>query len=105
MIAMNDNVRADVAMTPEKVYYRFTTEDTIEDGELPGLHERFESEVTELLNCFAPGAAVNCDISPVKFQLFVNNVIQRPTVLNKDTLRAFTRGLARLYDEFDFLAL
>lgn len=103
MISVPDQIRADVAMTEDKTYYRFATDDSIEDGELPGLKKEFDKFTEHLLESFTPGIGITTDISPVKFTLFVNNVVVRPAVLNRDTLRAFISKLADKYNEFTFL--
>jgi hypothetical protein len=104
MLKIEDNARADVAMTPDKTYYRFATLDTLEDGELPGLNEKFGNFAEDLLSSFNAGVGASADISPVKFTLFVNNRVAQPVILNNDTLRKFVSTLADKYDEFGFLA-
>lgn len=104
MLSVPDVGRADVAMTADKTYYRFATDDSIEDGELPGLHERFSDAVLHALEAFSPGVNVAADIAPMRFTLFINNRSVAPAVLNPETLRTFTRRLANLYAEMAFVA-
>jgi hypothetical protein len=104
MLKVEDNARADVAMTPDKTYYRFATTETLEDGELPGLGEKFCSFATDLLTSFNAGVGASAAIDPVKFTLFVNNKVAQPVILNNDTLRMFVNKLASVHDEFGFLA-
>jgi hypothetical protein len=103
MLKIEDNARADVAMTPDKTYYRFATLDTLEDGELPGLGDNFGKFAEELLAAFNAGVGTSANIDPVKFTLFVNNRVAQPVILNNDTLRVFINKLAAAHDEFGFL--
>lgn len=96
----NEDARCDAMLTAERTYYRFMTEDSLEDGDLPGLGERFETEAEALLDCFRASPEISSSIEPLRFQLFVNNVAVKPVTLNRSTLRAFTRHLAELYQEF-----
>ena len=41
----SDDARCDATLTPEKIYYRFLTEDSLEDGELPGLRDKFQEKM------------------------------------------------------------
>jgi hypothetical protein len=104
MLKIEDNARADVAMTPDKTYYRFATVDTLEDGELPGLGDKFGAFAEALLASFNAGVGASSSIDPVKFTLFVNNRIANPVILNNDTLRAFVSKLEGAHDEFGFLS-
>lgn len=96
-------IRADVAMTEDKTYYRFATEDSIEEGELPGLKQEFESFKNQLLESFRPESGITEDVSPLRFTLFDNNSIVRPIILNHNTLRTFLVRLAGKYNEFSCL--
>lgn len=103
MLKIDDNARADVAMTSEKTYYRFATVDTLEDGELPGMGEQFATFAEKLLSTFNAGVGTTGSIEPVKFTIFVNNRVATPVILNNDTLRTFVNMLAEVHDEFGFL--
>lgn len=103
MIAYGDIARADIAITPDKCYYRFMTQDSLEDGELPGMHDGFETFATQLCDIFKPGIGISTDISPLRFSLFINNRSVTPAVLNHDTLKAWSEKLAGHYDEMSFL--
>lgn len=104
MLSVADRARADVTLTPDKVYYRFATEDTLEDGELPGKYpDVFGSFALKLLGSFRAGVGVSASTDPVRFTLFVNNTKAIPEVLNDTTLREFINLLANAFDEFDFL--
>lgn len=103
MLAYADKARADVTLTADHCYYRFMTEDSLEDGELPGLREHFDEFSTRLCDVFSPGVGASHDIGPVRFTLFVNNSRVEPVVLNNDTLALFAETLASEYDEMSFL--
>ncbi len=96
----SENARCDATLTADKTYYRFMSEDSIEDGELPGLKECFESEVATLLDCFHASPELSSSIEPLRFRLFVNNTLVHPVTLNRSSLRKFMSRLASLYIEF-----
>lgn len=102
MLSVPDAARADVTMTPERTYYRFMTEDSLEDGELDGLHEKFGEFISETLGSFRAGVGVSAPIDPVRLNMFVNNRKVEPEVLNNTTLRMFIRALMKGHDEFAF---
>lgn len=105
MISYGDIARADIALTSDKCYYRFMTEDSIEDGELPGAHEEFETLAVQLCNIFKPGVGISKDITPLHFTFFINNQSVTPAVLNHDTLRSWSEKLTEHYNEMSFLRL
>lgn len=69
LLAYGDEGRVDVMFSPEKTYYRIDFPDTLEDGELPGLHEQYDSFKEDLQSAFNGEAE---EITPVRFKLFVN---------------------------------
>ena len=103
MLSVPDLARADIAMTPEKTYYRFMTEDSLEDGELPGLKEDFETLVNRALSGFKAGVGVSSPTDPVKLNLFINNRKVEPEILNNSTLAGFIDVMKCAYAEFAFL--
>ncbi len=100
MIAYGEEMRCDATLTRDKTYYRMMSDDTLEDGELPGLKERFDEKVKALIDSFRAGVSMSSSIEPIRFKLFVNNLQVTPAVLNKDTMRDFIDKLADMYDEF-----
>lgn len=102
MLSLADVARVDATLVAGKTYYRFATDDSLEDGELAGSGETFNGFAAELLNAFSAGVEVSGDITPLKFTLFVNNRIVQPAVLNHHTLLHFTEILASRHSEFDF---
>ena len=103
MLSVTDVARADVTMTPEKTYYRFMTEDSLEDGELPGLKDDFAPTVSKAIEGFKAGVGVSSPTDPVKFSLFLNNRKVIPEILNNGTLARFLDVLKTVYAEFSFL--
>lgn len=103
MLSVPDTARADVTLTPERTYYRFATEDTMEEGELKAIADDFQSFTVRLLEVFKAGASIPSSIEPVRFSLFVNNVHVRPEILNNATLRSFIRIMAESCPEMSFL--
>lgn len=103
MFSVENRARADVMLSSDRTYYRFATEDSMEEGELPGNPEHFDEFARELLDVFRAGVGVNASTDPVHFTLFVNNTRVTPEVLNNDTLRRFICRMARYADEFAFL--
>ena len=51
MMRVADVARADIALTPDRIYYRFATDDSIEDGELPASKEDFGALAARLNEC------------------------------------------------------
>lgn len=100
LLAYGDEGRVDVMISPEKTYYRVDFPDTLEDGELPGLHEQYDSLKEGLQSAF-DGEAEN--IAPVRFKFFVNNVAATPKALNHASLQRFVDILASKYDEMTVL--
>lgn len=96
----SDDARCDATLTPEKTYYRFLAEDSLEDGELPGLRDKFQEKMSGLLECFHLTPAVSSSIEPLRFRLFINNRQVEPETLNRTTLRSFIDKLSDLYYEF-----
>lgn len=103
MLKRGDEARVDAMLTADRTYYRFVTDDSAEDGDLPGAGDQFPTWIKELLDCFKPAVGVTGDIKPLEFKLFVNNVAVTPTALNGDTLMRFAEVLASRHDEFGFV--
>lgn len=36
MISVRDKARADIAVSADRIYYRFATADTVDEGDIPG---------------------------------------------------------------------
>lgn len=100
LLAYGDEARIDVMLSPEKTYYRIDFPDTLEDGELPGLHDKYEQIVSSVKSAFEGDAD---EISPLRFRLFVNNVAATPKAINKASLQRFTDILVSEYNEMSVL--
>lgn len=100
LLAYADEARVDVMISPEKTYYRIDFPDTLEDGELPGMHERYDEFKAKLMTSFEgePG-----DIAPTRFKLFVNNTAMTSMPVNAQSLHHFVDRLAAEYDEMSVL--
>lgn len=102
MMAVDDTARADVALTPERIYYRFATDESIEDGELPGAKEDFGAIADDLL----ADAAAKDDEHPlsdgVKVTIFVDNRLSDIKV-SEESLRRLVGRLRQVAEEFAFL--
>lgn len=104
MLSLPDMARVDAALIPGKTYYRFATDDSIEDGELRPDEKLFEPLAQSLLGVFeAESDAASPGIEPLQFTLFVNNVRVTPATLTRATLRSFANLLADAHPEFGFM--
>ena len=100
LLAYGDEGRVDVMFSPEKTYYRIDFPETLEDGELPGLHEQYESFKDKIQSAFYGESE---DTAPVRFKFFINNVAATPKSLNHASLQRFVNILAAKYDEMTVL--
>ena len=102
MMRVDDLARADVALTPDRIYYRFATEESIEDGELPGAKEDFDKLADDLLTA----ATAKDDERPlsegVKVTIFVDNRIS-DIKISEESLRRLVGCLRHTAEEFAFL--
>lgn len=102
MMKVADVARADLALTPERVYYRFATDESIEDGELPAIKEDFDLLSERLLHAAEAQDNERPLDDRVKLSLFVTN---RLCNLNysEQSLGRLVGELSLLADEFSFL--
>lgn len=113
MILVPDRARADVMFCAERAYYHFATDDTTDDGDLPGPGDRIEEFGNSLLDALTPRSGetplsgstahdptLNSDGSPVvRVRVFVDNVeykLQSP--LTDGALSRLTKIISA-YDE------
>ncbi|MDE6301099.1 MAG: hypothetical protein K2M19_05240 [Muribaculaceae bacterium] len=101
MFMVEDTARADLALTPQRTYYRFATESSIEDGEL-GAVENFDAVMAELIDAAMPRENESPLPADVKFRLFVNNRLA-PERATEESLRRVIAALQPLHVEFAFL--
>lgn len=77
MVRQADAWRIDIALTPERSYWRHATDDAINDGEEHAV-PHFDSVTQAILQAYAPAP---CDAplpTDMRLQLFVNNRLQSP---------------------------
>ncbi|MFG6386067.1 MAG: hypothetical protein K1V80_06305 [Muribaculaceae bacterium] len=101
MIKVEDVARADIMITPERTYYRFATDASIEDGELAAV-ENFNNVVSKLIDAAIPLDDERPLPENVKLQVFVNNRLspEKPT---EESLRRVINAVAPLSPEFSFI--
>lgn len=101
MLRVADVARADIMLTPERIYYRFATEDSIEDGELAPLPD-FAATINSLVEV-AKGCANETPLAEtVLMQVFVNNRLSCEPV-SEQSLTRLIRELLPITAEFQFL--
>lgn len=102
-MAVADMARADIALTPERIYYRFATDESIEDGELPAAKEDFGALAAKILS----SAEARADESPlgdgVKVTVFVDNRVT-DIKFSEQSLKRMVSDLRNIAEEFAFLA-
>lgn len=110
MMMVSDVARADIVITPQRTYYRFATDCSIEDGELKPVDD-FDGVVENIL-----GSAVVLDkekalSEDIKVQLFVNNRLWNHKGKGNEPYLPTEQSLARVIDclvplapEFAFLS-
>lgn len=102
MVRVDDTARADIALTPERTYYRFATDSSIEDGELAAIEGKFDAVAGSLVKAVEalPGETPLPD--EVKMQIFVNNRLHG-IAASGQSLRRLVDALQPLAAEFAFL--
>lgn len=104
MFGVPEVAKAAVAITSARIYYTFATVDSIEEGELPGPGQDFEDLRASLLACFdGEEYGGNEDVSPLRVNIYRNNVMYRPSRMNLRRLQNFVNILASRNEEFLFL--
>lgn len=102
MVAVSDTARADIALTPERIYYRFATDEAIEDGELPAAKEDFTTLAVRILSNVTARDNEKALPDDVRLTIFVNNRKSDITV-SEESLRRMVDELHAVADEFTFL--
>ena len=101
MLRVTDVARADIMFTPERIYYRFATEDSLEDGELAPLSD-FAVTTSSLVEV-AKGRANETPLAQnVLMQVFVNNRLSSEAA-SEQSLSRLIRALLPITAEFQFL--
>lgn len=101
MVRADETARADIALTPERTYYRFATDSSIEDGELGAIAD-FEQAAEKIV---AEARALEGEdaLPPeIKVQIFVDNRLHSDAV-SEQSLRRMVGELCPLHPEFAFL--
>ncbi|MDO4319610.1 MAG: hypothetical protein Q4C34_03445 [Bacteroidales bacterium] len=102
MVRIDDTARADIALTPERTYYRFATDSSIEDGELAAVQGDFATVAAAIVEAAAARDGEPALPADVKIQIFVNNrLISTPA--SDLSLRRVVDLLQPLAAEFTFL--
>lgn len=96
-----DTARADIAITPERTYYRFATDSSLEDGELRAI-EHYDEIAAQIIDAAIPKDGECTLSSDLRMQLFVNNRIapEKPT---EQSLERLINIISDLFPEFEFL--
>ena len=102
MMGVADTARADVALTPDRIYYRFATDESIEDGELPGPKEDFGLLADELLTAATAKEGERPLTDGVKVTIFVDNRLSE-IKFSEESLHRLVSRLRQVAEEFAFL--
>lgn len=99
MVRIDDTARADIALTPERTYYRFATDSSIEDGQLAPVEVDYESLIksAKAREGEAPLA------QGVLVQIFEDNR-RCPVQISEPGLSRLVDALVPLAPEFAFMA-
>lgn len=103
MLRHGDEAHASIALTPERTYYRFATDDSIEDGELAPVADF--AAVSEALAAEAlPREGEDPLPGHLRMQVFVDNVLikEKPS---RRAMRRLVDILEPLAPEFAFLSI
>lgn len=102
MMGVADMARADIALTPDRIYYRFATDESIEDGELPGPKDNFGRLTGDLLATAKAGEGERPLSDGVKVTVFVDNRLS-DIKFSEESLRRLVHSLRHVAEEFAFI--
>lgn len=102
MLMATDTARADIALTPDRIYYRFATDESIEDGELPGSKEDFDGLCRRLLSNATSRDTETPLSDEIKLSIFTDNRATDIKV-SEQSLRRLVNELRAIAEEFAFL--
>lgn len=102
MMRVADTARADIALTPDRIYYRFATDETIEDGELPAPKEDFGELVEALVSEAGAKDGETVIGSEMKVELYLDNRVSGIN-FSEQSLRRMVDRLKHIAEEFAFL--
>ncbi len=101
MLSIPERARADIMISPDRVYYHFATEDAIEDGDLPGPGDRIEPVCTRILEALTARGDEQ-PVEGVKLQLYVDNALT-PCTWSRESLLRATEQLSTFGPAMEFL--
>lgn len=101
MLRVADVARADIMLVPERLYYRFATEDSLEDGELAAVPD-FAAVASELIEAAKAAEGEKSLADGMLMQVFVNNRLSTDAV-SEQSLRRMVNCLLPIAAEFQFL--
>lgn len=101
MFMVEDTARADIALTPERTYYRLATETSIEDGELAAT-DGFDEVVASIVDAAASRDGESPLPPEVRMQVFVDNRLM-PDKPTEQSLRRVAATVSGLTPEFAFI--
>ncbi len=102
MVRVDDTARADIALTPDRSYYRFATDSSIEDGELAAVPD-FTGAAAAIVDAYMPRDGEHPLAADMRLQLFVNNRLA-PEAPTEQSLARVLDAVIPLHPEFTFLA-
>lgn len=100
MFAADDIARADILLSADRIYYRFATDDSIEDGQLPPYKGDFAAFANEIVSELDNAKSTGDD--SVKMTVFVDNKLATNTT-DCETIAKTVATLCTVADEFAFL--
>lgn len=103
MLRRGDEAHASIALTPERTYYRFATDDSIEDGELAPVAD-FSRVADDIASAALPGEGEEPLPGHLRMQVFVDNVLLKEKPSRRALLRVVDI-LQPLAPEFAFLSI
>lgn len=101
MMRVDDTARADISLTAQETYYRFATDDSIEDGRLAPA-ESFEALAEEVVEASRALEGEHPLAPEVKMQIFADSRILQDAY-SEESLRRVINKLSGLSPEFSFL--
>lgn len=100
MFAAGDVARADILLSHDRIYYRFATDDSIEDGQLPPYKGDFVALAADITSALPADKSATDD--NVKMTVFVDNRLSAVTS-DIEVIRRTVGRLCDVADEFAFL--
>ncbi len=104
MISVRDKARADIAVSADRIYYRFATADTVDEGDIPEPGEQLDLLVARLADAMRPleGESPIAD-DDFSAKLFVDNKLQPNPNLTPEAVRRLANLLRAHDDAFAFI--